>query len=418
MDSLLSAYFQVGESDKRFMSKKKLITLLFNRLGPYHHARLRAAGMRGKVVALELSSKDETYAWDIVEGAEQFERMTLFHDTDETKQSVIEINKRVAAALEKIKPEAVAICGWSGSINLSALHWCITHKTPVILMSDSTAYDEPRKHWKEFIKSRIVRMCSSALVGGTPHVDYVATLGMPRQHIFKCYDVIDNTYFATEAKLARQKSDDLRKQLSLPKEYFLASSRFIKKKNIPYILETYALYHQRVGKSAWKLVLLGDGTLKSQLVKMIREFGLEKYVLLPGFKQYNELPIYYALAKAFVHASTTEQWGLVVNEAMASGLPVIVSERCGCAPDLVKNGYNGFTFNPYEIDTLVELMSKFTLEYDLDAMGQASYETIEDWSPDRFAKNLWKAAEIALNKPCPQANWLDKILLWALKYHR
>ena len=65
---------------------------------------------------------------------------------------------------------------------------------------------------------------------------------------------------------------------------------------------------------------------------------------LPGFKPYDELPVYYALANAFVHASTTEQWGLVVNEAIASGLPVIVSNRCGCAPELV-NG-NGFTFDP------------------------------------------------------------------------
>jgi 1,2-diacylglycerol 3-alpha-glucosyltransferase len=55
------------------------------------------------------------------------------------------------------------------------------------------------------------------------------------------------------------------------------------------------------------------------------------------------------LASAFIQASTTEQWGLVVNEAMASGLPVLVSERCGCAPDLVKNGVNGYTFDPYDI---------------------------------------------------------------------
>src|SRR5207247_9937771 len=71
--------------------------------------------------------------------------------------------------------------------------------------------------------------------------------------------------------------------------------------------------------------------------------NLNEHVHLPGFKPYDELPAYYALANAFVHASTTEQWGLVVNEAIASGLPVIVSNRCGCAPELV-NG-NGFNFD-------------------------------------------------------------------------
>ena len=81
-------------------------------------------------------------------------------------------------------------------------------------------------------------------------------------------------------------------------------------------------------------------------------------VILAGFKQYDELPAYYGLASAFVHASTTEQWGLVVNEAMASGLPVLVSDRCGCAPDLVEDGVNGFTFDPYDVEALAGLMQR------------------------------------------------------------
>ncbi len=81
----------------------------------------------------------------------------------------------------------------------------------------------------------------------------------------------------------------------------------------------------------WDLVLLGDGPLKPTLLKLISSLGLESCVHLPGFKQYDELPVYLGLAETFIHASTTEQWGLVVNEAMASGLPVLVSNRCGCA---------------------------------------------------------------------------------------
>src|SRR5205823_7578307 len=98
------------------------------------------------------------------------------------------------------------------------------------------------------------------------------------------------------------------------------------------------------GNPPWDVVLLGDGPLREALNSQLSTLNLHPHVQLPGFKQYNELPVYYALAKAFVHASTTEQWGLVVNEAIASGLPVIVSERCGCAPELVRD--NGFTFDP------------------------------------------------------------------------
>jgi glycosyltransferase involved in cell wall biosynthesis len=83
----------------------------------------------------------------------------------------------------------------------------------------------------------------------------------------------------------------------------------------------------------WDLVLLGDGPLKADLCRLIDDLRIRNRVLMPGFKQYEELPAYYALARAFVHASATEQWGLVVNEASASGLPVIVSNRCGCVPE-------------------------------------------------------------------------------------
>ena len=106
----------------------------------------------------------------------------------------------------------------------------------------------------------------------------------------------------------------------------------------------------------WDLVLLGDGPLKADICRLISDFRLHGHVHLRGFIQYRELPAYYALADAFVHASTTEQWGLVVNEAMATGLPVIVSNRCGCVPDLVAEGKNGFTFDPGSVESLAKLM--------------------------------------------------------------
>ena len=105
-------------------------------------------------------------------------------------------------------------------------------------------------------------------------------------------------------------------------------------------------------------MILGDGHLRPQLTRRVEQLGIAEDVLLPGFKQYDELPAWYGLAGAFVLASTTEQWGLVVNEAMASGLPVLVSERCGCAPDLVEDGVNGFTFDPYDVEGLAGLMQR------------------------------------------------------------
>ena len=135
----------------------------------------------------------------------------------------------------------------------------------------------------------------------------------------------------------------------MPENYFLASARFIEKKNLSTLIEAYAEYRRRssafakatadkeiAGKRRGTSCFLGDGPLRETLNSQLSTLNLHEHVHLPGFKPYDELPVYYALANAFVHASTTEQWGLVVNEAIASGLPVIVSDRCGCAPELVQ----------------------------------------------------------------------------------
>jgi glycosyltransferase involved in cell wall biosynthesis len=144
------------------------------------------------------------------------------------------------------------------------------------------------------------------------------------------------------------------------------------------------------------------------------ELGLTDKILMPGFKQYSELLVYYGLAGAFILASTSEQWGLVVNEAMAAGLPVIVSSRCGCAPDLVKHGENGFVFDPEDANSLAQHLRYVSSdECPRDLMGEASRKIINEWDLQLFARNLHKAAELALTETIPRLTIFDKMLLWA-----
>jgi glycosyltransferase involved in cell wall biosynthesis len=289
-------------------------------------------------------------------------------------------------------------------------------------MSESTAQDEPRFWWREAIKRRIVNGYSTALVGGQRHIEYLAGLGMPRDRIFIGYDVVDNDYFRQKAEEVRGQRSEVRQKYGLPENYFLASARFIKKKNLPTLLRAYAGYRRLVERSAnsslWDLVLLGDGPLKSDLCRLIADLRLYDSVLMPGFKQYDELPGYYALANAFVHASTTEQWGLVVNEAMASGLPVIVSNRCGCVPELVREGVNGFTFDPDDAGQLSELMLSLSKESQLPAMGNASRNIISDWGIERFGQGLSDAAEQPMGLTPKGATFLDRVLLSAVMSYR
>jgi len=252
------------------------------------------------------------------------------------------------------------------------------------------------------IKRRIVALYSAALVGGQRHIEYLVELGMPRDRIFTGYDVVDNDYFARRTLEIRNSKFEIRKQYGLPENYFLASARFIEKKNLPTLIRAYAAYRQKSeasGNPPWDVVLLGDGPLREALKSQLSTLNLHRHVRLPGFKQYDELPVYYALAKAFVHASTTEQWGLVVNEAIASGLPVIVSNRCGCVPELVQG--NGFTFEPTDEHELVSRLLQMASLSDDERrrLGDASYRIAAKFAPERFGEGLEEAAQLALNQP-------------------
>jgi glycosyltransferase involved in cell wall biosynthesis len=391
------------------------LTVLFHRLGPYHHARLRALAGQAEVTAIEFSRVDNTYAWDIVRADSTYPVVSLFTDADIDTKPIDTIAVSMQAALSKLHPQVVAIPGWSSPAALAALAWCCKTRTPAILMSASTAHDEPRTWWKEWIKSRMVRLFSSAVVGGAPHGDYVVALGLPHARVFAGYDVVDNTYFTSQTANVRSDATAHRQRYGLPDRYFLASNRFIEKKNLPRLLEAYAAYVSHAGEAAWSLVMLGDGPLKAELMEQVARLGLTERVQFPGFKQYDELPAYYGLASAYIQASTSEQWGLVVNEAMASGLPVLVSNRCGCAPDLVKDGVNGFTFDPYDTKGITAQMMQISgVGCDLAAMEQASREIIQSWSPDTFAGSMLKAADVALAAPMPHAGWVDRALLWML----
>ncbi len=283
----------------------------------------------------------------------------------------------------------------------------------MVVMSESARDDEPRTWGKEMIKRRVVGLYSAALVGGQRHVEYLVELGMPRDRIFTGYDVVDNAYFRRSAEEIRSHKSDVRKQYGLPENYFLASARFIEKKNLPTLIRAYAAYRQKSeasGNPPWDVVLLGDGPLREALNSQLSTLNLHAHVHLPGFKPYDELPVYYALAKAFVHASTTEQWGLVVNEAVASGLPVIVSERCGCVPELVRG--NGFTFDPIDERELPSRLLQIASLSDDErrSLGDASYRIAENFAPEHFGEGLEQAAKLALTHP-RKASLLGRTLI-------
>ena len=397
------------------MIPKPKIAFLCDRLGPYHMARLNAASLYSDIIAIEFSVSDETYDWDIIDSPCDFSKVTLFNDKSISNQPISLVIKRVNEVLDNIRPQVVAIPGWDAAASLIALFWCLQNHTPTILMSDSQKHDQVRVWWQEIVKRWIVKLHSTGFVAGSTHVNYLHDLGMPSINIVTGLDVVDNDFFFENANSSKQNSVSLLSKFQLPNKYFLSSSRFVAKKNIPLLLTAYARYCKLVVGEPWKLVLLGDGPLKQNIIALRDSLDLRENLLMPGFKQYDELPTYYGLSGAFVHSSTSEQWGLVVNEAMACGLPVIVSKPCGCVPELVVNGFNGFSFNPTDSDELSKLLLLISSEScNREIMGKSSREIISRFSPDSFATNLAQIAKISISSVRPRMNFLEKILLWCL----
>jgi glycosyltransferase involved in cell wall biosynthesis len=371
----------------------KRIGILFSNYGPYHIARLESLkkqhpSFEYQITGIELSRFQEMYPWQAQINELDFPIVSAVTNQSLERTQIHQLMTNLLRILNQINPNILAISGYFKPSMLLALFWCKLLNKSAILFSETTEWDAPRIWWKEQIKSWIVPKYKSALVGGESHKRYLIKLGMPESAIFLGYDVVNNATFHPS------RISHLPNPLKQP--FFLAINRFIPKKNLLFILSAYIEYRQQVGKSAWDLVLCGDGELRSQIESQIARLNLQNVVHLPGFLQQEQLLSYFAHAGCFVHASTVEQWGLVVNEAMAAALPVLVSNRCGCFKDLVIEGVNGFGFDPEDCQQLTQLMITISSRNcDRTAMSKASLQHIQKFSPDYFANGLWQAVKYA-----------------------
>ena len=397
----------------------KNVTVILPTCNRYQTARLVAAQqLIPRLTIIEISGVGSYNipGWRAPEADQLPFVQSLFRNKTFHEIGTAELRRELHAHLSAHKAgiDSVAILGWGNRDALCALEWAAGNGVPVITMSESQIIDEVRSSWKEAIKRQLVGCFSAGLAGGTSHAAYLVELGLPADTVFLGYDVVDNNFFANGAQKVRESEGKDENASGLPENFFLASARFIGKKNLSRLVEAYARYrHLTLPSEPWSLVLLGDGPLRETIESQISALGLHDNVVLPGFKQYLELPAYYGRARAFIHASTAEQWGLVVNEAMACGLPVLVSNRCGCAADLVKDGVNGFTFDPFNVEEMAKCMAKLSSSdrAGFSGMAAASLRIVAEWGPKRFAEGFLAATRKALETGARGGSFVQRLLL-------
>jgi 1,2-diacylglycerol 3-alpha-glucosyltransferase len=390
----------------------KKIAIQFARFGPYHLARIAAAvkvlANKGwEVVGLETAGTDSTYAWKEETEVQPWKRHTVFPGEEWETLAPARARQGMIGALDELNPDAVLISGWGSPDARACLDWCRKNKARSIVVSETREADGQRVWWKEWLKGKLVQRFDAALVGGNSHRDYLVKLGIPRDRIETGYNVVNNAFFA----INNQRFKDQDSQLNL-RRYFLASNRFIGRKNLRQLIEAFAKQrNEGVEKHpAWDLCLLGDGPLKEELMALCGQLNLAVHegapwepvfsfkefsssVYFPGFRQIDELSRFYAHAGCFVHPAEGEPWGLVINEAMACGLPILSGDNVGAAEELVENGVNGWKFSAESVDEIAVCLQRFVGmgEEELRSMGEASVKLLEMRCPTlAFGKGLAK----------------------------
>ena len=296
------------------------------------------------------------------------------------------INPTLIKKIESWEPNAILVYGWNFVSHTRAITY-FNGKIPVLFRGDSTLLD-PQHPLKAFLKklylTRLFKKIDIALYAGSENKKYFKHYGIDEKRLVFMPHAIDHTFFAPVPHAAI----DFRKQLGISKDerVLLFAGKFIGKKNPIALLNVFtALNFPNV-----HLVMAGNGPLESQLKQ--RASGNSNIHFLP-FQNQSAMPSLYAMCDAFILPSKGpgETWGLAVNEAMAAGKAVIVSNKCGCAADLVQDNVNGFTFDASaEEDMSKKIAEIFSGNSSLQIMGNHSLDIIKNWSLQNAARAIEK----------------------------
>lgn len=210
--------------------------------------------------------------------------------------------------------------------------------------------------------------------------------------IFTAPNAVDNQFFLNAAARSRSDAVRIRRELQLPDRYFLFAGRLVREKGVVDLLSAYAKLNDSLRKEL-SLVFVGDGQARHELEEQAASIS-PGMIRFAGFAQREVLAAYYALAEMLILPTYTDTWGLVVNEAMACGLPVILSRAAGCATDLVTDNFNGLLVVPKDRSALACAMNRLAQQPELaKAMGARSFERIAQYSPQEWSKGIVRAVE-------------------------
>ena len=320
--------------------KSRPIALVFAQFSAYHIDRCQAVAARfngrAEVLAIEVATSSSTYAWEASGAVDGARKITLFPGESYDRIAWPRRLWRLLSALHRCDSVMIGI-GYNEP-DIIVLSWLLALLgVRMIVLSESKFDDKPRRVRSEFGKALLLAPYRAAIVGGHRHVAYFRFLGFNRRAVVPGYDTVD---------LARVRT--MGGGITAPggtayaARDFIFVGRFVDKKNLVELVEGYALYVAAAGAAPRRLVLIGAGPEEPLIRTRAAELGVTGLIDFPGFLGAEAVAQRLGQGLALVLPSGEEQWGLVVNEALAFGLPAIISPAVGSGDLLVRNLINGY----------------------------------------------------------------------------
>ncbi len=299
---------------------------------------------RAEVLALEVATTSTDYAWEPSGEVPGATKITLFPGQ---AYDAVPALRRMWAIFRAVRQHhwvfmGLPYSGWEVILLTWMLRFCGVR---LVTFSESKADDRPRKALVEWAKCVPLLCYHGAIVGARRHVDYMRSLGFRRRPVLPGYDTV-----GVERIRAASGNSCTPSEVAFADRPFVFVGRWVDKKNLPGLVDAYAAYAAQAGASAHRLVLAGSGEEGAEIRRRITAGKVAHLVDLPGFLPAEAVARLLADALALVLVSREEQWGLVVNEALAFGLPVIVSRQVGSRDALVQDGENGWVVDSESID--------------------------------------------------------------------
>ena len=300
------------------------------------------------------------------------------------------VNYGIVSRLRRDRFDLLWVHGYTRWFNWVAMLVARLRGIKILVRDDATAVSTQRSPIKKLIKRRLFfpllnALADGILVTGSLNRAYFLENGFAPERIFPMPNTVDNDFFSELAKKAAARRAQFRAELGLAADrpVILFAGKFLALKRPLDLLDAFNTLLQQ-GPARPYLLFVGDGPLATALRDWAGAMGDDVRFL--GFRNQAEMAACYDLCSVFVLPSQYESWGMAVNEAMAVGRPVIVSNRVGCSVDLVRNGVNGYVFPCGDVTALTKaLASVLSSTQQSEKMGEASREIIDQWS---FRQNL------------------------------